>query len=428
MARVVSAQEVTEIVGPPSLQFSFSNPGARSMGLGGAFVALADDATAAFANPAGLVQIVRPEVSVEGRYWGYSTPFTQRGRYTGEPTGIGVDVVAGLQSGTSSNDLTGLSFLSFVYPRDNWSLAFYRHQLASFESLVETQGLFVEESTSRRLADYRVRTDLETLSYGLSGAFRVGESLSLGLSLVYFDGDVTIVSEPYLPDEDEALGIFAPSSYSPERMVVQTSLRVDDSDWGFTGGFLWTLSPRWRLAGFYRQGPGFQMRVESVGGPAGSHFGLSPGAILSIDTTPSGFPDVYGLGCSFRPRDGRLTIAFEWDRVEYSAIIDMLDQQVLDTSDIVLADGDEFRLGAEYAFVRSDPLVAARLGLWQDPDHRAYATEASTLYERVLLQPDKDQIHYALGVGVAFERFQIDLGADFSELVDTVSISAIYSF
>ncbi len=44
------------------LQFSFSDPGARSMGLGGAFVALADDATAAFANPAGLVQLLRPEV------------------------------------------------------------------------------------------------------------------------------------------------------------------------------------------------------------------------------------------------------------------------------------------------------------------------------------------------------------------------------
>ena len=49
-----------------SVQFSFSNPGARSLGLGGAFVALADDATAAWANPAGLVQITRPR-SVGGR-------------------------------------------------------------------------------------------------------------------------------------------------------------------------------------------------------------------------------------------------------------------------------------------------------------------------------------------------------------------------
>jgi len=51
------------------IQFDFSNPGARSLALGSAFVALADDSTAAFANPAGLLQL-KPgwEGSFEGRY------------------------------------------------------------------------------------------------------------------------------------------------------------------------------------------------------------------------------------------------------------------------------------------------------------------------------------------------------------------------
>ncbi len=64
-----SAAGQDQPVGPPSLEISFSNPGARSLGFGGAFVALADDATAAFANPAGLVQLLEPEVSIEGRSW-----------------------------------------------------------------------------------------------------------------------------------------------------------------------------------------------------------------------------------------------------------------------------------------------------------------------------------------------------------------------
>jgi len=34
----------------------------------------------------------------------------------------------------------------------------------------------------------------------------------------------------------------------------------------------------------------------------------------------------------------------------------------------------------------------------------------------------------SIGFGLAFERFQVDLGADFSNLVDTVSLSGIYSF
>ena len=101
---------------PATFEFSFSNPGARSLGLGGAFAALADDATAAFANPAGLVQLVLPEISAELRHWSYSTPYIEGGRYDGEATGIGLDTTDSLRTAVSKEELTGLSFLSFVYP------------------------------------------------------------------------------------------------------------------------------------------------------------------------------------------------------------------------------------------------------------------------------------------------------------------------
>ena len=133
----VSGQEVVV-----PLQFSFSDPGARSMGFGGAVVALADDATAAFANPAGLVQLLRPEVSIEGRSWSYSTPFIEGGRVEGLPSGVGIDTMVGLRTATSEDDLKGLSFLSLTYPKGNWSLALFRHELATFKFASETQGLF----------------------------------------------------------------------------------------------------------------------------------------------------------------------------------------------------------------------------------------------------------------------------------------------
>ena len=40
--------------------------GARALGMGGAFIAVADDATAASWNPGGLVQLERPEISAVG--------------------------------------------------------------------------------------------------------------------------------------------------------------------------------------------------------------------------------------------------------------------------------------------------------------------------------------------------------------------------
>ena len=45
--------------------FRFNNPGARANAMGGAFIALADDATAAYTNPAGLTILTKPEISIE---------------------------------------------------------------------------------------------------------------------------------------------------------------------------------------------------------------------------------------------------------------------------------------------------------------------------------------------------------------------------
>ena len=42
--------------------------GARALGMGGAFIGIADDATAASWNPSGLIQLEKPEVSVVGAY------------------------------------------------------------------------------------------------------------------------------------------------------------------------------------------------------------------------------------------------------------------------------------------------------------------------------------------------------------------------
>ncbi|MCU0290563.1 MAG: hypothetical protein MUF10_01020, partial [Thermoanaerobaculaceae bacterium] len=66
------------------IQFNFSSPGARSLAFGGAFVGLADDATAAYTNPAGLTNLSLPEVAFEGRSWDYTTTFVDYGNASGQ--------------------------------------------------------------------------------------------------------------------------------------------------------------------------------------------------------------------------------------------------------------------------------------------------------------------------------------------------------
>src|SRR2546421_11802130 len=58
---------------PPSINFATSpspvGSGARAQGKALAFIGVADDATAASHNPAGLVQLERPEDSIVGSYF-----------------------------------------------------------------------------------------------------------------------------------------------------------------------------------------------------------------------------------------------------------------------------------------------------------------------------------------------------------------------
>lgn len=120
-------------------RFNFILPGARSLGLGGAFVAAADDATAAVANPAALhyidqmeffiearairpdTQIIRPSQGTVGNV-NTTIPFNTQpffdptmmppGINPGNPDPFYLD----MQSVTNREDQTLPSFVSFVFP------------------------------------------------------------------------------------------------------------------------------------------------------------------------------------------------------------------------------------------------------------------------------------------------------------------------
>jgi long-subunit fatty acid transport protein len=424
---------------PSTFEFSFSNPGARSLGLGGAFAALADDATAAFANPAGLVQLVSLEVSAELRHWRYSTPYIVGGRFEGEPTGIGLDTTDGLRTAVSEEQLTGLSFISLVYPKGKWSFALYSHQLANFRAHTGTEGLFPGEDGIRAF-DRGWSTELDIVGYGIAGAYRLSDRFSLGLGIVHFRGRLEAPFVWSLPDDFETLqGVFGPTSYLPESRVADGEMAIDDADWGLSAGLLWGFAERWSVGAFYRQAPEFKLVYEVVGGPLAPIF-LDPpvpaGETAFIIETPMQFPDVYGIGLAYRSRDGRFTVGLEWDRVEYSSIFSSFDPVViesleseLDLSNYLVADdGNEFRVGGEYAFLDLNPVLAFRAGIWIDPDHRFRSVHPDNPEHQTLFQAGEDELHFAVGIGLAFKTFQIDLAADFSDLVDTFSLSAIYGF
>src|SRR5207248_3766204 len=117
LAQPLAAQN-TDIESLSGLQFNFGNPGARSLGMGGAFLGLADDASAAEANPAGLTILRKPEISLEARNYLEDQIFTTSGTYPDlQRTSFG-----------HYSRRAEITFGSFVYPVKDFTFGVYYHQ------------------------------------------------------------------------------------------------------------------------------------------------------------------------------------------------------------------------------------------------------------------------------------------------------------
>ena len=99
-SQITHAQALSRIEVPSSM-----NPvgsGARALGMGGAFIAVADDATAASWNPGGLIQLETPEISAVGAYFKRT-----------EDNSFGTNPEANGEQDVSSSNI---NYLSAAYP------------------------------------------------------------------------------------------------------------------------------------------------------------------------------------------------------------------------------------------------------------------------------------------------------------------------
>lgn len=353
--------------------FSLSPPGARSLAMGGAFLGLADDATAAYTNPAGLTNLAvgGAEIAIEGRGAQFSSSFADRGHYrndanstaTPDLTFAGQDFIDGLQFGNAKGDSTGLSFLSLGYVLPGGvTVAAYRHELGNFQNGFEAQGPFNDDNCGQgsqgecelfRVQPSRSSIDLEIINYGASAAyaFDVGaaSSLSVGLGVSYYESALQRSAEVFdvcrfdtfdpdepidpIPDPDAPNfpnfpctqnevrsrmpgGFYGLADFSPDNSVVITKEVGDDDAFGFNLGFLWHIGKERRLSvgGVFRQGPQFDTAQKTginadAFGPA--EFDPEVPGTLTV-------PDVLGLGVAYRSADGSTKITFDWNRIRYS--------------------------------------------------------------------------------------------------------------
>ena len=291
-----------------NFQFAFSTPGARAKGLGGAFVALADDASAAETNPGGLALVLRRrEASFEIDSSQASTPrlAARDSLLTGATVASGDRITApafasmvfrpgaSRQSGGASSDpQKGDSRLS---------LTLFAQTFLNYRESFQLQRRAVPE-TSLFFLPLKGTLDLKGRSFGAAGGVQIGERLGLGLSLrasiLQFDTQ-TERGDIFLPD------------------LVTNVQEINDDDWavGATAGVLWKIvddpkRPAVRAGVAYTYNPAFTM-TEQFDQVAGTDRVPVPGFPRELTIS---IPDRLAVGVSAHWDRLVLSAELDWDR------------------------------------------------------------------------------------------------------------------
>jgi len=424
-----AASAITDTETNASIPFNLANPGARSMGMGGAFLGLADDATAAYTNPAGLTQLVTPELSIEGRHTDYSIPYVNSGSVTTNPFNG-----SGVSTADADSSRNNLSFISFVYPWQSWSFAVYRDELLRYSANfandpngVAIHGLVDDFGNPLEYVTFPVtaHADLRVIDYGVSAAWKASDNVSLGFGLSYYDFKIdTLITRVAFPNNSLNLPAGTP--------VNQQAQNGSDNDVGVNLGARFILGEHWSAGLTYRSGPKFGYDATS------SILTTSPSQVVTnLSDVKFKVPDQFGAGLSWHPNDA-FVVNFDADFIQYSQVTHGIESLFgngpATTAQLSIPNGVEYHLGGEYTFTQMEHPFSLRAGVWHDPRHSIEfkgdpGNDPNAAALATLFSGGKgSQTHGAIGLGWAFSKFQLDAAADFSDLTDTYSVSAVYHF
>jgi long-chain fatty acid transport protein len=409
------------------IQYNFSSPGARSLAQGGAFIADANDATAAYANPAGLVHVPRPEMSIETRGSRFVNSFNDRGHAFGSPTGKGNDTVSGIQTGRSSDDARNLAFSSVVVPTVRVTFAAYTHELANFAASASTNGVFLniknpQPGVSPAQPTILLRQDpavsalrVKIAGVGAAAGFHLTDRLSAGLGVVSYRSSINSVTRRYEP----TLFFGDPDTTRLKNFQTQQGR---SRKWTVNGGLLAEVTPKFSAGASIRRGFSFPVEVQyydrDVPRPA--------------RTASFNVPSFYGLGVSIRPTDN-WSMVIDVNRITYADTTRNFSLLLPQEPRLFVPNGTEVRAGTEITLTRDRfrrlPFpISLAIGGWRDPDHSIRISNP-TEFESVLFRPPSTDYHVTGGIGVLIRDVaQFHAAFNRSSRQKVVSMSAMARF
>ncbi len=343
--------------------------GARAMGMGGAFIAVADDATAASWNPAGLSQLKKPEFSFAFSYFNRREGYSSSSHREAE--------------GMQKADNRELNYFSIACPfvmfERNMIVSLNYQRLYDFERDVnlnfqsEPSGGLGQDSFSQNI-DFRQYGGLKAISPAF--AVEITPSFSLGVTLNIWT-DKLFWSNGWESDNIVDLTISQAGSNDINTRVVEHDRYHDFKGVNMHLGFLWRPNSFLTIGGVVktpfkakaRHEKRINTTIDVSGGGTSSESPLYFKENVDLE-----MPLSYGIGAALRFSD-RLTVSMDVFRTEWSKFIleDGSGRRMSPVTGKLSHETDvkatnQVRLGMEYLFVLTRAVIPLRLGLFYDPE------------------------------------------------------------
>lgn len=372
--------------------------GARALGMGGAFIAVADDATAASWNPGGLTQLERPEFSLVGSFLSTHQDFDSPGSI-GEATGFSFDNAA-----VSRGDL---NYASVAYPfkvfGKNLVASLNYQQKYDFHTEVEYNYHRVESSSIAPsvniVTDFESRGGIAALTPAI--AMQVLPKLSIGVTVNFYTdeyfGDFAWKEKTRTVTSRIGSGVPVTETFD-QNLTFKNFQAVN-----VTAGILWDVwekEDRRLTFGAVYHSP-YTADVDRITDIRQ----VDNGTVIPIDPDhvrthlEIEYPMSFGAGLGFRCNDS-LSFSMDVTWTDWSKF-QQEDEDGVETRPIAGASedreiGDTYavRFGAEYLIFRQKMIIPVRGGLFYDP--------------RPSLDDPTEVYGVSVGSGITFKRFSID--------------------
>jgi long-chain fatty acid transport protein len=336
--------------------FTLVGAGARAAGMGGAFTAVADDASAASFNPAGLAQLLVPEASVVFDHTSLSDDYQGFSSFDQTPT-------LPLTDSSTRFDRTGFNFASATIPfrllsrRFAFQLSAQRAVDFTYDG---TRHLFETDQSGQKLYELEQTSHQQGAIYTYSASLAVQptERTLFGVTVNRWDGNWSFSST----NTEQQL------TAGSEKEAFTFSQSNQLTGWNYDVGLLlrypfFNLGLRYRTP--FDATYSFQARLDTnIPTP------LTP---LPPTRTTLHWPGSLNVGLAVKPSDTFL-LAADWARTDWSKMIfDAPDGTHVNFFDLAPAGStlagrsDDWRIGAEYLLFVGSAVLPVRAGWSREP-------------------------------------------------------------